>query len=113
MNIFERMPLWLSECFTDRRAEERVSVLLTAELHIGESVVKGIILDLSSSGAMMAAEEPQASGTCAELRFEGQEIPVAVTWAEGRRFGLMFGRMLPGAILDQIAETGLNQGRAR
>jgi PilZ domain len=113
MHIFERVPLWLSERFADRRTEERVPVLLTAELHIGESIVKGVLLNLSPSGAMMAATEPQPSGICAVLRFEGQELPVAVTWAEGRRFGLMFGRTLDWTTIEAIAASSANNGRAR
>lgn len=109
MHLIER----IATVFTERRTEERHSVLLTAELHSDAGIDRGVLLNISISGAMMASIAPHAIGLSGVLHFAGRRAEAEVVWCQGHRFGLRFARPLGHAAVDEIAARFDHLTRAR
>lgn len=103
----------LSNFLVERRADERRSVLLPAIVHADGGEIRAILLDISRSGAMLAAVEGACAGTAIKLVVDEGLMAGRIIWSEGYRFGVNFDRKLSLACFDAIVERAHYDGRAR
>ena len=74
----------------ERRSARRISVLLTAELEFGGTVIAVRLLNLSSLGAMVRCRTPLTHGKRVILRRGELLTPATVAWINDGHMGLKF-----------------------
>lgn len=97
----------------ERRCDERRSVLLEALAQVDGREIRAVMLNISRSGAMLAAADRPEAGVQISILVNKGEISGRVIWAEGYRFGLSFDRQLSQPRFDAIVEHAHYDGRAR
>ena len=101
------------ELLEDRRSEERHPVLCEAELRLEGRAIAGILLNLSQSGAQMAATSRPVPGDHGKLVFDDYSMPVRVIWVEGYRFGLLFDHAQSEELIHDLVVRVGSTSRAR
>jgi hypothetical protein len=103
----------LQQLFQERRGDERERVLIVAHLRMGSRVERSVLLNLSRTGAMMAAVTAPEIGDTVTLVCEGLEAPAKVVWTKGYQFGLSFNRALDTRQVAAIVELAGGKGAGR
>ena len=83
----------LHDFFEDRRLDERERVLIPAELHINDQVIRCVLLNLSTRGAMMASVNPPANGS--NILLKCQDIDALAT----ARLDKLFAYLVEGLVV--------------
>jgi len=103
----------LQDLFLDRRADERSRVLITAHLRTDRQTIRAVLLNLSRSGAMMAAVTHPSAGDSVTLICGALEARAKVIWVKGFQFGLVFERKLHQQQVEAIVALAGDKGRGR
>ena len=97
----------------DKRVARRVRVLLSAALETGEGERVAHLLNISSTGAKLDADEPPAVDEAVTLVRGGIRAPGRVSWVEAHRFGVHFDERLdPALIAEHAASLARRPGSA-
>lgn len=89
----------------DKRVARRVRVLLSATLETARGERVAHLLDISSSGAKLDADEPPAADEAITLVRGGIRAPGRVSWVEAHRFGVRFDARLDPALIAEHAAS--------
>lgn len=92
-----------TESQADRRAHKRTHVLFSGCLVSGDRNSRGILFDISASGARMCLAEPLEACSAITLRLANKiDFHVEVVWRQGQLIGLKF-REAPEKIAATMA----------
>ena len=103
----------VADYLLERRKDERRSVLLSTHVEWDGGLLAAVMLNISRSGAMMAAVNGPVAGQGVTLLLDEGRTAGRVIWAEGYRFGLGFTRPLTQSCFEAIVERARYDGRAR
>lgn len=89
----------------DKRAARRVRVLLSATIETADGERIAHLLNISSTGAKLDADEPPAADTAVTLVRGGIRAVGRVSWVEAHRFGIHFDERLDPALIAEHAAS--------
>jgi hypothetical protein len=103
----------LHDFFEDRRLDERERVLIPAELHINDQVIRCVLLNLSTRGAMMASVNPPANGSNILMKCQDIDAPATVRWVHHYQFGLAFDHRISRREVSAVVDIAGGKGAGR
>lgn len=89
----------------DQRVARRVRVLLSATIESADGERVAHLLNISSTGAKLDADEPPSPDEAVTLVRGGIRAPGRVSWVESHRFGVHFDARLDPALIAEHAAS--------
>lgn len=93
------------EVIENKRVSRRVRVLLAAAVQCADGEHIAHLLNISTTGAKLDADEPPAPGERVTLIRGGIVAPGTVNWVEAHRFGVHFDAPLDAALIAEHAAS--------
>lgn len=109
MSLSSKLHEWLGE----RRGSERERVLVTARLRMEDRSLRCVALNLTRSGAMLAALNPPPVGSDVVLFCDKLEAAATVAWVQHYQFGLAFQQEADWRIIAAIVNLNSRKGAGR
>ncbi len=109
MSLAAMLRDWLG----DKRSVERERVLITARYWLDGISTRCVVLNLSRSGAMVAASSPPEEGAAVTLLCESLEASATVAWVHHYQFGLAFEREADWRAVAAIIDVAGGRGDGR
>ncbi len=89
----------------DKRTARRVRVLLSATIETAGGERIAHLLNISSAGAKLDADDPPAADEAVTLVRGGIRAAGRVSWVEAHRFGVQFDARLDPALIAEHAAS--------